>query len=142
VCPKKHKLSVSIDEDYCLLGIVSDEPDYKLCWLVNQQTGTSFARADDLKVFSTKQNTEQLLSLFVHEDEQRFLTYRLIVNRTSAGYFLAELKNIDYFLHIQGEIVPDAISQVIRQLNGINAVRMCVPVDLGKVREREKLQLW
>lgn len=142
MCPKKHKLSVSIDEDYCLLGVVSDEPDYKLCWLVNQQTGASYARADDLRIFSAKQNAEQLVSLFIHEDEQRFLTYRLIVNRTSEGYFLPELKNIDYFLHIQGEIIPENISQVIKKLNAIPAVRMCVPVDLGKVKEREKLQLW
>ena len=142
MCPKKHKLSVSIDEDFCLLGIVSDEPDYKLCWLINQQTGTSFARADDLKIFSIKLNEEQLVSLFIHDDEQRMLTFRLIVNRTSAGYFLPELKNIDYFLHIQGEVIPEDINKVIRGLNAIPAVRMCVPVDLGKVREREKLQLW
>lgn len=139
---KKHKLSVSIDEDYCLLGIVSDEPDYKLCWLVNQQAGTSFARADDLKIFSKKLNVEQQVSLFILEDENRMLTFRMIVNRTSEGYFLPELKNIDFFLHIQGEIVPDDIKEVIRMLNAIPAIRMCVPVDLGKVREREKLVLW
>lgn len=140
--PKKHKLSVSIDEDYCLLGIVSDEPDYKLCWLMNQQTGTSFSRVDDLRIFSKKLNEEQQVSLFIYDDEQRMLTFRLIVNRTSAGYFLPELKNIDYFVHIQGEIIPDEMNEVIGSVNKIPAVRMCVPVDLQKVRERDRLQLW
>lgn len=140
--PKKHKLSVSIDEDFCLLGIVSDEPDYKLCWLVNQQTGTTFSRADDIKIFSKKLNEEQQVSLFIHYNEKRMQTFRLIVNRTSAGYFLPELKNIDYFVHIQGEIVHDDIDEVIRSVNKIPAVRMCVPVDLQKIRERDKLQLW
>lgn len=140
--PKKHKLSVSIDEDFCLLGIVSDEPDYKLCWLVNQQAGMSFSRVDDMKIFSKKLNEEQQVSLFLHDDEKRMLTFRMIVNRTSAGYFLPELKNIDYFMHIQGEIIPDDIEELIRTVNQIPAVRMCVPVDLQKVRERDKLQLW
>lgn len=140
--PKKHKLSVSIEEDYCLLGIVSDEPDYKLCWLMNQQTGTSFSRVDDLKIFSKKLNEEQQVSLFIYDDEQRMLTFRLIVNRTSAGYFLPELKNIDYFVHIQGDIIPDEMNEVIGSVNKIQAVRMCVPVDLQKIRERDKLQLW
>jgi len=142
VGPKKHKLSVSIDEDYCLLGIVSDEPDYKLCWLMNQQTGTSFSRVDDLKIFSKKLNEEQQVSLFIYDDEQRMLTFRLIVNRTSAGYFRPELKNIDYFVHIQGDIIPDEMNEVIGSVNKIQAVRMCVPVDLQKIRERDKLQLW
>lgn len=140
--PKKHKLSVSIDEDYCLLGVVSDEPDYKLCWLINQQAGTSFSRVGDLKAFSKKLNEEQQVSLFLYDDEKRMLTLRLIVNRTSAGYFLPELKNIDYFIHIQGEIIHQDIETLIRTVNKIPAVRMCVPVDLQKVREREKLQLW
>lgn len=140
--PKKHKLSVSIDEDYCLLGVVSDEPDYKFCWLVNQQTGASYTRADDLKIFSKKLNEDQQVSLFIYDDEKRMLTFRLIVNRTSDGFFLPELKNIDYFLQIQGEIVPTDIDKVIREVNAIPAVRMCVPVDLTKIKEREKLQLW
>ncbi len=139
---KKHKLSVSIEEDYCLLGIVSDEPDYKLCWLVNQQMDASFTRTDDLEIFNKNLDGEQLVSLFIFEDEQRMLTFRLIVNRTTTGYFLPELKNIDYFLHIQGEIVPDDINELIRTVNSIPAVRMCVPVDLGKIKERGKLHLW
>ena len=125
-----------------MLGIVSDEPDYKLCWLMNQQTGTSFSRVDDLKIFSKKLNEEQQVSLFIYDDEQRMLTFRLIVNRTSAGYFRPELKNIDYFVHIQGDIIPDEMNEVIGSVNKIQAVRMCVPVDLQKIRERDKLQLW
>lgn len=140
--PKKHKLSVSIEEDYCLLGIVSDEPDYKLCWLVNQQMDTSFTRTNDLEIFNNSLHGEQLVSLFIYEDEQRMLTFRLIVNHTTTGYFLPELKNIDYFFHVQGEIVPDEINDIIRTVNSIPAVRMCVPVDLRKIKERGKLHLW
>ena len=36
---KKHKLSLAIQEDFCLLGMVSDDPDYKLCWAINQALG-------------------------------------------------------------------------------------------------------
>ena len=125
-----------------MLGIVSDEPDYKLCWLVNQHMDTSFTRTGDLGIFSKNLDGEQLVSQFIYEDEQRMLTFRLIVNRTSGGYFLPELKNIDYFLHIQGEIVPDDINALIRTIMSIPAVRMCVPVDLRKLKEKDRLQLW
>ncbi|MEX0987270.1 MAG: IPExxxVDY family protein [Bacteroidales bacterium] len=140
--PKKHKLSVSIDENYCLLGIVSDEPDYKLCWMINQQMNTAFVKTEDLILFNKRLNEEESVSLFLYDDEKKMVTYRIIGNRTPSGYFLPDLKNIDYVLHMQGEIIPDDINKVIRNINRLEKVRMCVPVDLQKIRDREKLHLW
>ena len=140
--PKKHKLSVSIEEDYCLLGVVSDEPDYKLCWLINERLNFSFKKADDLLLFNGKVNEEQPYSIFQYDDENTMLSYRLIGNRVESGYFLLDLKNIDYILHIQGDIKPDNINELIRKLVSIDSIRMCVPVDLKKIKDRERLQLW
>jgi hypothetical protein len=142
VSPKRHKLSVAIDEDYCLLGIASDEPDYKLCWLINQQMNTSLTKVDDLLVFNSKLNEQQEVALFVYYDENKMVTYRLIGNRLSTGYFLSDLKNIDYVLHIQGDIVESEIDDFIRRLVKAPGVRLCVPVDLQKIRERDRLHLW
>jgi hypothetical protein len=142
VSPKIHKLSVAIDEDFCLLGIASDEPDYKLCWLINQQMNTSFARVDDLVVFNKRMSEQQEVSLFVYYDENKMVTYRLIGNRLSKGYFLSDLKNIDYVLHIQGEIVTSEIDDFIGRVIKTAGVRFCVPVNLQKIREQERLHLW
>ena len=139
---KKHKLSVAFDEDYCLLGIVSDEPDYKLCWLINQQLGTSFTKGDDLVVFNSKMNQQQEISLFTYYDENKMVTYRLISNRLSSGYFLSDLKNIDYVLHIQGDVIANEIDELIGRIIKTDGIRMCVPVDVQKIRERERLHLW
>lgn len=139
---KKHKLAVSIDENFCLLGIVSDEPDYKLCWLINQHIDFNFTRVDDLKLFQKKHNMEQEIALFFYEDESTMMTYRLIPNRASAGLFLSDLQHIDYLLHIQGDLVRDDIQNLISRISKMDAVRMCVPVDLSKIREQERLHLW
>lgn len=140
--PKKHKLSVSIDENYCLLGISSDEPDYKLCWLINQQLRFSFAQIDSLRIFNKKLNEEQEVAIFYFDDENTLLTYRLITNRTSSGYFLSDLKNLDYLIHIQGDLKTDEINKLLKKVNQISSVRMCVPVELNKIKERDRLQLW
>ncbi|MCF8347010.1 MAG: IPExxxVDY family protein [Bacteroidales bacterium] len=139
---KRHKLSVSIGDDYCLLGIVSDEPDYKIGWLFNQQLDASFARGEDLFVFNKKLNEEHAVSVFLYHDERKMLTYRLISNRLPAGYFLSDLKQIDYVLHIQGEVNPDEIGELIQRIGSIDSVRMCVPVDLKRIKEQDRLQLW
>jgi hypothetical protein len=139
---KRHKLAVAIDEDYCLLGIASDEPDYKLCWLINQQLGTSFTRMDDLVVYSSRLGEDQEAALFFYYDENKMVTYRLIRNRLIAGHFLSDLKNIDYVLHIQGDIVTDEIDDFLQRIVKTPGIRFCVPVDLKKIREIERLHLW
>ncbi len=131
-----------MEEDYCLLGIVSDEPDYKLCWLLNQALHTDFTREEDLVLFSKKLGEDQEISLFTHEDEQRMTTYRVIVNRANTGHYLSELKQIDFFLHIQGEIDTEHIGQLISTIGRISPVRMCVPVNLSLIKDRQRLQLW
>jgi len=131
-----------MEEDYCLLGIVSDEPDYKLCWLLNSELNASFTREEDIHLFSKKMGEEQQIRLFLHEDEKQMITYRVIANRANTGYYLPDLKQIDYLLHIQGELDHAHINQILRTIAGIKSVRMCVPVDLAKIRDRERLQLW
>ncbi len=131
-----------MEENYCLLGISSDEPDYKLSWLINNHLRMSFVKTDNLQLFYKKLNVKQEFSIFYFEDENAVLVYRLISNRSDTGYFLSDLKNIDYILHIQGDLINDDISVLVANLNSIDAVRLCVPVDLIKVREKDRLQLW
>ena len=139
---KKHKLEVAIDEDFCLLGMVTDEPDYKLCWLINQLLDVDFEKQDDLTLFHSKLNEDQVFSLFGYDDKESLLTYRIINNRPDRGFFLDELKNLDYLVHIQGEIITDKINTFLQQVSTIGTVRMCVPVDLNRIRNKERLLLW
>ena len=139
---KKHKLEMAIQENFCLLGMVSDEPDYRLCWMINQALDISFVKMDDVKLFHRKINEDQFFSLFCHEDDDALLTYRIIRNRSENGYYLDELKNIDFLVHIQGEITMEKINDFLQRIGSLTGVRMCVPVDLGKIRNQERLLLW
>jgi hypothetical protein len=139
---KRHKLDMAIREDYCLLGIVSDEPAYRLCWLFNQAMGTAFRRSDDLKLYHRKLEGDQVFPLFLYLDDQSMLSYRIIGNRSDEGFFLDELKNLDFLVHIQGAFSEESVSAFIKQATEIREVRMCVPVDLDRVRNKERLLLW
>lgn len=126
-----------------MLGIATDEADYRLCWLINNRYGTNFERIDDLELYYRRSDANQLFSIFHYFDDDSLLTYRIIRNRAeNGGYFLEELKNLDYLVHIQGEIFPDEISNFIDQLGQLAEIRFCIPVDLGKIREKVRLQLW
>jgi hypothetical protein len=139
---KKHKLDQAIDEDFCLLGVVTDEPDYKLCWMINKALDMNFEQQDELQVFHPKLKVEQVFSLFSHEDDSALITFRIISNRTDKGFYLDELKNIDYLIHIQGEINAGKINNFMHAVSALDSVRMCVPTDLTRIRNRERLLLW
>ena len=139
---KKHKLEMAIEEDFCLLGVVADEPDYKFCWMINQELEINFEKLDDLDLYHPKLNADQQFSIFAFDDEDAMVTYRIIKNRSDKGYFLDELKNLDFLVHIQGEIYKDQISTFMQSVNAIPAVLMCVPVDLARLRNKERLLLW
>jgi hypothetical protein len=139
---KRHKLDMAIEEDFCLLGMVVDEPDYRVCWVINRALGTNFRKMDDLELYHRKLDLEQRFSIFAFTDEESLLTYRIIKNRAENGFFLDELKNLDYLVHIQGEINSRKITRFIREANAIAEVRLCVPVDLNKIRNKQRLFLW
>lgn len=139
---KTHRLNISIDENYCLLGIACDEPDYKLCWLINNNLSTEFKRIENIELFSAKAADKQSFTVFQFVDEATLLTYRIIKNRSDNGFFLDEFKAIDYIVHIQGDILQDEITDFIKEVSKIHSVRMCVPVDLAKIKDRIRLELW
>ena len=139
---KKHKLDLAIDEDFCLLGVVSDEPDYKLCWMINHSLDMNFERQEDLQLFHPRLNMEQVFSLFSYHDENALITFRIIRNRTENGCYLDELKNIDYLIHIHGDINTIRISNFMLSVGALESVRMCVPTDLSRIKNKERLLLW
>ncbi len=139
---KKHKLEMAIDKDFALLGVVADQADYRLCLLINRALGLDLRKQDDLVLYHRKLDQDQDFSLFEYTDEESLLTYRVIRNRTEEGFFLDELKNLDYLIHIQGDITEESTSSFFRKISSIPDVRMCVPVDLNKIRNKERLLLW
>jgi hypothetical protein len=139
---KKHKLELAIEEDFCLLGVVTDEPDYKLCWRINQALDMNFEKQEELHLYHRKQNIEQVFSHYYYHDNDTLITFRIIKNRSENGYFLEDLKNIDYLIHIQGEINTSRISGFMLSVGSLELVRMCVPSDLSRIKNKERLLLW
>ena len=139
---KKHKLELAFDEDFCLLGLVADQADYRLNLLINRALGFNLLKQEDLSLYHRKLDQDQEFSLYEYFDDESLLTYRLIGNRAENGYFLDELKNLDYRVHIQGEIMEEGIGVFIGKTAAIPDVRMCVPVNLAKIRNKDRLLLW
>lgn len=128
------QLNVNQDFESVLLGIVSAEPDYKLCLALNRSLKISLKNASPVAV---RDNTEETtFSRFSDASSSPGLIYELISNRSGRNFFLKKLKNIDYFFHVSDLdkiINNDEIAAILRDTEHITAV---FNLDPEKIKDK------
>lgn len=138
----KYKLDDFAEEDdSILIGIIASTPDYSLCWHINKQLNIQLKRLNDVHIelikkqkkeaapdlFSNHFETDSRIfsshHIFKYEDEQLYHDYCLISNKGTRSYLYPHLKQVTYFLEINGSISqnPDAL---IFELNAIEPIEM------------------
>ena len=106
---------------YRLLGISSHENDYRLSWAANRQLKLSLRKSDNILIkASDSENLE--FSVFQYTDEGNSCKMNLISNRCPNGFLIRELKNIDFFLQIFGEIPVGYMEEITAKLKSIDIV--------------------
>jgi hypothetical protein len=129
---KTIKLSFQPDFDFKLLGIGSRENDYKLSWALNKLLNINLSKADDLEIKNPKFSDIQLFSVYSYVPDDSEEEIHLISNRCIDGYYIEELKNIDYFLLIKGfeEVVSEPFTSKIKSLDEVFVVLTINPDSL------------
>lgn len=136
---KTHKLSVKSEYDFILIGISSQENDYRICWSINQELATDLVKTENLKIFNRKFNVAQEFSLYIYENEENLNKFQLISNKCDNGYYIPELKNIDFFLQIFGEGDDEYRNMVIAKLKSIDIVAGVFVIDPEVLKSKERL---
>lgn len=136
---KTHKLSLKSETDLVLIGISSPENDYRISWAINQDLGTNFTKTENLKVFNQKFNEDQEFSLYIYENEENLIKYHLIANKCENGYYIPELKNIDFFMQISGDISDDYKNDLVKKLKVIDVVKGVFIIDIDNLKSKNRL---
>src|ERR1700677_591253 len=98
----KTKLKIEYDFDFCLIGIVCSEKDFRLCWLINNQVGLKLSKTEDHTSGAGKH------SLFSFNNEDLMQDYYLVENKADTGkLLLEEHQHTDYFIIVKGEITDE-----------------------------------
>ncbi len=136
---KKIKLDFTENFDFYLLGISSFEKDYRLVWNINNHLGLQLSRTDNHQAYNKKAGTEQGFLTYKYIEENTFVSYHLIANKSDEGYLLEELKNIDFFLLIQGEADEDLASRLRREISSIENVQAVFQIEPETLKNRQRL---
>ena len=137
------KLIVDYEYDFLLLGIIGQLKEYKLAWYLNRILGVELIKDEELSYEFIK-GEKMLVSNFIFEKE--YDTIRLLKNRAVEAekmvkpFLIPELKEYDFFLHIEGESDPeDLIPNIEDKLKGIPNILYVSKIDVENLKSRDNL---
>jgi hypothetical protein len=137
---KSIKLNSSIDVPLLILGIVTPENILKLTWGINHLLNIRLSQSTGLKIRNVKTSQIHEFSLFQFEDENKHLKYSLLENRTKAGFYFNELRNIDHLFFIRGEIDNKFIESVIQVLKNSDEISAVMNINPGNPKLKGKME--
>ncbi len=134
-----HKLIISDPNPYKLLGISSHENDYRLSWALNSDLGFNFCKTENLTVQPNDEEEKLEFSVFQSVSQNSQQKMYLISNRCPNGFLIPEMKNIDFFLQVFGEINQEEIDTIVSRLKPIDIVSAVFEIIPDKLKKPENL---
>lgn len=131
----KVKLQVDYDYDFCLIGIVSHEKDYRLCWMLNSLLNIKLTKTEDHDTGQSKH------SLYSYVQEELFREYYLLANKGNNHSLIEEHKHIDYFLVIKGALEEDEKKHIIEMIKKTDMVSAAYLIDVLSLKSKQNLIL-
>lgn len=130
----KTRLKVEYDFDFCLIGIVCSEKDFRLCWMLNNQVGLKLAKMED---YTSGAGKHSLFS-FIEEDLMR--EHHLVANKADGGkLLLEEHQHTDYFIIVKGEINDEEKKYFAEQIKKLNTVSASYIIDVETLKSKQNL---
>jgi hypothetical protein len=137
---KVHKLSGTGASHFRLLGISSHENDHRLSWAVNHKLELNFRKTENI-VIGRRGNIQDKLefSQFRHIKEDEILKMNLISNRCPNGFLITEMKNIDFFLQVFGDVTQPFVTGLIASLRRIEIISAVFEIQPASLKSSRNL---
>lgn len=126
--------------DFLLIGIICSHRDYRLCYELNRALNLQLKRQPDLEMIMEKKGSTSVFSRFLFENEDGEEIY-LIVNRGTNGYYIPEMKMVDYFVVIKNQARHTEVDQLIPKITGIKNVSSAMLMDPTDLKSAENFLL-
>lgn len=130
----KTRLNIEYDFDFCLIGIVCPERDFRLCWMLNNQLALKMIKVEEHTSGAGKH------SLFSFIDETLMREYHLVVNKADTGKpMLEEHPHTDYFMIMKGELNEEEKRYFAEQIKKLNTVSASYLVAVEALKSKQNL---
>lgn len=138
----RSKIRPDFDFDFLLYGIVSTIPEYKIAWQINQKMNIRLEKREDIKLEFTD---HKLLSISNFRFETENTTFELLKNKSNLSirskndFVLPELRQIDFFLKINGSQVENDSEELLEALRKVHGVLNLIKIKVPKLKSKDNL---
>jgi hypothetical protein len=126
------QLSITANEVYSLLGIVTSEPDYRLSLSLNKKLKISLKNNNPIE-FTGENGTDLHFSKFSDLSKSPDASYTLFANKSGKESLLKKLSKIDYILQVHSSenvLDTEKIASSLRSIESITAVFVLIPAEI------------
>ncbi len=127
------------EPDFQLIGIASHENDYRLAWAINTALKLALAKSPDVTIFHDKYKHDISLSIFSQDFADQGYTIKLFANRGDNFFLLEDLRNIDFFLKLEGEITSQKVQNIVATLKTIDIIMGVYQIDIKNIKKIQRL---
>ena len=125
-----------------LIGIVSDLPDYQLCWHLNQDLNMDFRVNHDLEIAWKQNRRTYYFTLFEYLDTRLLNLHYLYNNHKQGIALLPEVKHLNYIWLIKGtNFTTNDREDLLITLKQFPYIRMAVVLFQEELKNRCNLIL-
>lgn len=125
----KRLLKAEWDYSYRCIGISSSTKDYRICHYLNKVLQFRFEALGELSVQIKEGEKGFSAQLFSYKTENNIARYFFINNKNDNEILLKKLKEIDFFLFVEGEILDSEWLELQASLKKIDVIQHFSELD-------------
>lgn len=136
---KKKTLKFQPDFNFKLIGAVSSSSDIRFVREIKIITELEMVRCDYHEIFNEKMADSQKFILYEYPENDDIISLFVVGNKSETGYLIEELRNIDFFIVIDGDDKDEFAGQLMKNLKTNPAIQAIFDIDPEKLASKQKL---
>ncbi len=131
-------------EETAMIGIVSAQPAYRFCWMINNHFDINFIREPSQDIYLHKKDKQKNenkyhFPIYQYDLPNSFYKYYLYKLKDGPVSLLPEKKQMDYLWLIKTAIPEDDILEIFNELGNIPDVQLSRILDWKKLEHPDNL---
>jgi hypothetical protein len=132
---KKNRLEPAIGQVTAIIGIATQLRDYRLVHFINKYLEVDLSNVDDIPVFIPKTATFNFFSLYLYYHPDLRTDFCLVSNYNGTNTLIPSLKQINYFLFLQGAAYQQHVNSIIASIRKIQGIQVAIAIDPKSIKE-------
>ena len=140
---KKFSLNIDNEEESFFYGLICNENNSRLAWLINHAIAIDLAKENSIEWYNDLENEKYYFDKFVYIDELNHLTYTFFSNYDDNVSLFTELKlrAMKYFILIEGGLTFFDEKLFLKKIKCINEIQLISKIDQKRLKHKVNLIL-